>query len=169
MSPKRKMKEKNKHTHGFTTPKEYFESFDERLFDTLELENLPKESGFATPDGYFDTVEDKILEQLAEEKPAKVISLFKRKTFIYAASIAACIALVTIFSGQDPDTIENLEFADIETYFDEEGIGFNSYELAQYLPEEELEELDLSSDLFSAENLESYLLETIDDTTLLIE
>ncbi len=163
------MKKENKYKPGFTTPKDYFENFDDRLFDALNLEELPKKAGFSVPQDYFEKVEEQIMGQLPTEETVKVIPLYRRKAFLFTASIAACIAIVLTFSSEKQNDFENISLTDIETYLDEQASGMSSYELASYLPEEDLEELVLETSLFSEENLEDYLLETIDDTTLLIE
>ncbi len=75
------MKDK-KHTHGFNTPKDYFEDFEDRLFSKLSEDLIPKKTGFNVPDGYFNKIEDVILdkESFSKEK-SKVINLFSKKRF----------------------------------------------------------------------------------------
>lgn len=68
------MKNKDLHndkTSGFKTPDNYFETFDERLFDRLNDERKIEgitEPGFSVPDHYFDTVEAEILGKLEPPK-----------------------------------------------------------------------------------------------------
>ena len=65
------MKNKELHTKkdGFNTPKDYFNSFEERLFDRINTETvIPKASGFTTPDAYFDRLEDKLSDEVFASK-----------------------------------------------------------------------------------------------------
>ena len=163
------MKKEDKYNHGFNAPDDYFEGFEERLFSKLKEAELPKKHGFDVPNGYFEDLEERILQNVAEENIVKVIPLFKRKTFIYAVSVAACAALV--FSIYTKNTNEEipLRIADIEAYINGDAMDLDSYDIAQLLSEDELDNLTFENEIFSQENLEDYLLENLDDTTLLIE
>ena len=44
---------KNIHNNGFKSPEDYFEDFEDRLFNKLSEDKLPKESGFKIPDGSY--------------------------------------------------------------------------------------------------------------------
>jgi len=163
------MKKEDKYNHGFKAPDEYFEGFEERLFSKLKEADLPKKHGFDVPDGYFEDLEERILQNIAQEKAVKVIPFFKRKTFLYAASVAACAALVfSIYTG-NTDGVESLRIADVEAYINGDAMDLDSYDIAQLLSEDELDDLTIENDLFSQESLEDYLIENLDDTTLLIE
>ena len=82
---------KNKNITGFKTPENYFEDFDTQIFSKIDEENLPKSAGFKTPNGYFENFEPNVLKAIeTSEKPQKVIPLFPKKYFGYAAAIAAC-------------------------------------------------------------------------------
>jgi len=162
------MNEEEKYKHGLKVPEGYFENFDERLANKISEEALPKTSGFKVPDGYFDTLEDRILQQVQKDNTVKVVPLYRRKSVVYITSIAACLALVfTIFTK---DTIDPaLEVADIEAYFNDGNIDYDSTDIAQLLTDADLESVALEDSDISIESLEDYLLENIDDTTLLIE
>lgn len=162
------MKKEGKYKHGLKAPEDYFEGFEERLFSKISEEALPSKSGFEVPDGYFDSLEEKILSRVSMETVVKVIPLYKRKTFIYAASIAACLVLAFSIFTQNTTEELTLEIADIEAYFDADGMDYDSYDVAQLLNEDDLEALSFET-IFSEEILEEYLLENLDDTTLLIE
>lgn len=163
------MKNEEKYNHGFKAPDDYFESFEERIFNKLKETELPEQHGFDVPDGYFENLEERLLQNIAQEKTVKVIPLFKRKTFLYAASVAACAALVfSIYTG-NTDGVESLRIADIEAYINGDAMDLDSYDIAQLLSEDELDDLTIENDFFSQESLEDYLIENLDDTTLLIE
>ena len=163
------MKKEEKYNHGFKAPEDYFQDFEERLFSKLKEAELPKDHGFDVPDGYFENLEERIQQNVTQEKTVKVIPLLKRKTFIYAVSVAACAALV--FSIYTKNTSEEilLQIADIEAYIEGDAIDLDSYDIAQLLSEDELDNLGLENEIFSQENLEDYLIENLDDTYLIIE
>lgn len=162
------MKKEGKHKHGMKVPEDYFESFDERLFERMYLESLPEETGFEVPAGYFDAIEEKILQKVNPKPEVKVIPFFQRNAFMYASGIAATLLLaIFLFINDRPEEF-SLELADIEAYIDENGMDYDSYDVAQVLTEDDLETLTIQ-DIFSEENLEDYLLEHLDDTNLLIE
>lgn len=174
------MNKEGKYKHGFTTPKSYFKDFDERLFDGIKngeiegttptlLEDLPAQPGFKTPDGYFDSLEERIIAAATSEDKVKVLPLYRRKAFLYTASIAACLALVFSFFANRFASEETLQVADIEAYFNNDGIDYDTFDIAQLFTESELDNLTLTEALFTEETLEDYLLEHLDDTTLLTE
>ena len=163
------MNKEEKYKHGMKVPEGYFESFEERLAVKIAEEALPKASGFKVPDGYFDTLEVSILQQIEKETTVKVVPLYKRKSVIYITSIAACLALIfTIFTSNETKEAV-IEVADIEAYFNEGNLDYDSTDIAQLLNDTDLEGLLLETDNISLESLEDYLLENLDDTTLLIE
>lgn len=165
--------DKKKHTHGFKTPDGYFDQFEDALFDQLKLEGMPKETGMTAPDGYFDSVEAAIFSKLEDtEKSPKVISLFNKKTITYAVAIAAALALIITLALpaiNGSTEVEELPLADIESYLQNDKLDWDSYDVAAMMTDEELNSLSMETDLFNEENLEDYLLENIDDTSLLIE
>lgn len=164
---------KEKYEHGFKVPEGYFESFEETLFENIELEKLPKKPGFGVPKGYFDNLEDTILQKVTEVNPeTKVVPLFRKKAFWFAASIAACIAFVfTVFNpfGEKLVSLEELSQTEIEAYMGEDLTSLDSYDLAQVLTDEDLESLEIENNYLGDENLEDYLLDNIDDPSILIE
>ncbi len=66
------MKKKNTHSdEGFKVPKDYFDNFEEKIFDKISQEDkdtslLSDEltSGLKTPEGYFDAFEDQLIKKL---------------------------------------------------------------------------------------------------------
>lgn len=150
-------------------PEGYFDDLENRVFAKLQEEGLPDEIGMKVPEDYFDTLEDRLIERLGNEETTQVIPLYRRRPFVYAASIAACLILaVTLFIRNAPDDIV-LEIADIEAYFEEGGMEYDTDDIAQLLTDEDLEDLPSEKILFSDQDIEEYLLENLDDTNLLIE
>jgi hypothetical protein len=157
-----------KHTHGFKIPEDYLDTFEERLFDSMDLDSLPKESPFKVPDAYFDALEDKIVSKAMKQETVKVIPLFQKRLFWYGSSMAACLLVALFFFNRDAN-FSTIDSSDIEAYVTSDAFSLDSDEIALLLTDEELNELSFEERLFSEETLENYLLDNIDDTTLLIE
>lgn len=165
------MKE-NKNISGFKTPENYFESFEERLYSKLSEENFPKSAGFKTPDGYFDNLEEQILKTvIASEKPAKVIQLFPKKYFGYAAAIAASLIIgFTVFNtNSDNSSLDSLQLAAIDTYIEDGNLNLDIYDLTTFINDEDITDLKLEDHQFSETTLENYILENVDEETLINE
>lgn len=164
------MKQK-KHTHGFKVPETYFADFEERLFTKLEEIELPMETGFTVPEGYFETMEKSVLERLdIPKEKGKVIPLFFRKVWGYAASVAACAAFVFfVFNMNKAETnsFNNLQFSAVSNYIEGENLGLDMFEIESILNEEEINEFQIGNDLVSDAVLEEYLLENVDVSMLL--
>ena len=163
------MSKEDRHNHGMKVPDDYFDNFEERLFIRLAEEELPDSPGFTIPEGYFDSVEEKVMSNLPSEEKGKVIPFYRRRVFTYIAGAAACAVLVLSLLTKGPEDNMSLEIADIEAYLDEGGIDYNSYDVAQLMNDDELESISLDDEFLSEESLETYLMENLDDTNLLIE
>jgi hypothetical protein len=154
---------------GFKTPDNYFESFEDKLFERINNEASLKEvkdTGFKAPKDYFKSLDDKIFKKInKEEQP--VIKLNTRKTLYYVAGIAASlILLLAIFIGKGTNT-EEFSAEMVEAYFEDSDL--DSYELAELLVDANMleEDFTLTETEFSEDNLESYLLENTDIETIL--
>jgi len=163
---------------GFTTPQDYFDTFEDRLFEKLQAETvIPKETGFTIPDSYFDGLEDSLANELfpSEENETKVVPLYAKKKYLkyigYAA--AACVLFlgaITFFS--DSTTIISMDDvvnSEINTFIDDDLIAMNNYELMTAFEEENI---DISSifevNLNETETID-YLENSTDPYDLLIE
>ncbi|ARV08887.1 hypothetical protein BTO05_04270 [Winogradskyella sp. PC-19] len=148
---------------GFKTPKDYFESFDEKLMQRLNEEKLMEgisSPGFTVPKDYFASVETEILNKVTSESNTKVVRLFSRKQLYFVSGIAASLLLMlAIFNGS---TTEELSVEMVESYFESSDI--NSYELAQMMSDTDFLEDDfiVTETIYTEENLETYLLENTD-------
>lgn len=165
------MKDK-KHKEGFDIPNDYFEEFENRLFNKINIELLPKDSGFKVPEGYFNEVDEKIIHQV--KKPInkiKVISIVSRKTILYAATIAAVAVLIfSIVNNQNEVlTLDEIDFSSIKTYIEEGNIEIDNSDLSLLFTEEDLSAITLEENYISEEILNEYLLENINDSSILIE
>ncbi len=158
--------------NSFKTPDGYFESFTERLLTKItnsgsaEREpNIPKEEGFIVPEAYFDDLHKNIKRKL-NKKEAKVVQFRPlRKYYLVAASVAA---IVLVLFGINWNTAQKVSFedlanTDIETYFENNGLGLTTYEIAEVIPIDDLEIDDFIENRMDEENLIEYLNNNIDD------
>lgn len=160
-----------KHTHGFKVPEAYFRNFDADLFATLEAERFPETSGFVTPEDYFQKIDSRVMDAVkASEKEPKVISLWKRKSLVYAAAIAASVVLiVSIFMNTDATGFNSLQDSTVSTYIEDGNLDFSTFDVVALLDDVDITNLELPSTQFTDEKIEDYLLEDIDDTVDLID
>jgi len=162
---------KSKHISGFKTPQNYFEDFEAQLFGKIEEDNLPKTAGFKVPENYFENLEDRVLKQIkTSEKPAKVIPLFPKKYFGYAA-IAACLVIgFTIFDTQTENvTLDALQLATIDNYIEEGNLNLDLYDITTFINDEDILNVNLEEQQFSEATLKNYLLENLDEEILIDE
>ncbi len=162
------MKKNNKHT-GFTTPNDYFETFEEKLFSKLE-NTSPEKTGFTVPDNYFKNVEKSIIDKVNNEENTPIISLTNRNTLLFVASVAAC--LVLIFSVLKPTksiSINEIASSEIESYLSNHTTDFSENELLLLLNNEDITHLIDQTTSFNDQTLEEYLFDNLDNTTLLTE
>lgn len=165
------MKE-NKNIHGFKAPEKYFEDFEESLFGKISEESFPKSAGHTVPDGYFESMEERVLKTvITSEKPVKVIPLFPKKYFGYAAAIAACLLIgFTIFNNKtDNSNLDALQLAAIDNYIEDGNLNLDLYDLTSYIDDGDITDLNLKDQQFSETTLENYILENVDQETLINE
>ena len=163
----------NKQSSGYKTPDTYFESFEDRLFDRIDLNDakrdvmLESETGFETPTHYFDSLEDRILEQVNSKKEeTPVISIFSRRNLYYATAVAAVLILTIIafnsFNSNDVlPNFEDLELSEYEAYIESDAFDMSTEQITALLDDE------VSEDLFNDQNLEdTQLLDYLSDEEL---
>ncbi len=155
---------------GFKVPKDYFENFEDSLFEKMNTQKTigVSQTGFEVPKDYFENIEDRILDNVKDKEETKVISLFNRKTVVYISSIAAAVLLLfnlSIFNSTV--TVGDLETATVENYILEEDIS--SYDIASLFTEELPNEEGLVDFDLDEERLEEYLLNNADIENLMIE
>ncbi len=160
------MKEHHKHSKtGFTTPKNYFKSFEDNLYEHLQV---PHETGYKTPEKYFDTIEDVIFKKTVDKSP-KIVTLTKPRKWLYPISVAATIILcITLFlPNNNKLSFDDVEYASLEAYIESEPIDISPLEITE-LYNINAEELDsINFDNLNDTNLFEYLSSetTIDDFT----
>lgn len=159
---------------GFSEPKDYFESLDDRFVAKLDLDKDKKEQsksagpkmpklnaldligkahGFKTPAGYFEEE----VKPLIVPKTKKIISLnsqglSKWLNLSIAASILLFFGLGFYLSSNANVEIAKLNTDEIENWIDTDLISFNSFEIAEVF-----EDVDFESDLYSDEEVGAYL------------
>jgi len=123
-------------------------------------------------EGYFDQLEDEVLEKATlQNGKTKLRYLISKKTLSYAAAIAAC-AVIIISITNNTNTIitqETLPITTIESYIEDGFLDIDSYEVIALLKDEDLKYIPLENYMFSEDLLEEYLLENINDSSILIE
>lgn len=155
----------------FKTPEDYFEGFDGKLLEKLGKENfpLPNNDGFGVPKGYFDALNQDIRQRL-DAAEVKVIPLKSYKQYFYMAASVAAIALVLLglnWKYSEEISFEDLANTEIETYFEDNELGLNTYEIAEVIPIDELEINDILENRFDEENVLDYLNDNLDDFEVL--
>ncbi len=156
----------------FKIPVSYFETFEERLFSKISEENFPKSNGFKIPEAYFDSLEQQVLKRVhTSEKPSKVIQMFPKKYYGYAATIAACLIIgFAIFNNKTSQTnLDALQLAAIDTYIEDGNLNLDLYDLTSFIDDEDINDVNFENKKFSDNALENYLLENVDEETLINE
>ena len=154
---------------GFKTPDNYFDNFEDKLFERLSDESPfsdIKKPGFEVPKDYFNSVEDNVFNKINTDD-VPVVKLNTRKRLYYIAGIAASlILLLAIFIGGGNGP-EELSVEIVETYLEESDL--DSYEIAQLLSDVDLLEDDfiITETMYEEDNLEDYLLDNVDLETYL--
>lgn len=162
---------KNKTITGFKTPENYFGEFEAQLFRKIDEVNLPKSAGFKVPENYFENFEEQVLISVKNsEKPSKVISLFP-KFFGYAAAAAASLIIgFAVFNNKsNNENLDALQLATIDDYIEEGNLNLDLYDVTTFIEDEDIANLDLETQKFSEATLKNYLLENMDEETLIDE
>ncbi len=164
---------KDKNISGFKTPENYFENFEKQLFSKIEEVNLPKSAGFKVPTGYFESLEEKVLlNAIPSEKSRKVISLFSNRKLGYVAAIAACLVLCFMLFKPNHSISEDfnsLQMATIENYINDGNLNLDIYDVTTIFNDEDISAVNFENLKFSDGALKNYLMENIDEETLLNE
>jgi hypothetical protein len=165
-----------KNKSGFKIPENYMQDFETNLFDRMELDlAIHKENpaGYMVPDTYFANFNERILAKINTEKQiTKVIPLFSSKRFYYAAGVAAVfIAIIStvLFKSPTTSSLNNVEYAALEDYLNEEDLDLNYNEISNLLYEDGVIIESLNASTFSDEDILDYLNENVEDSGLIIE
>jgi len=156
---------------GFKTPDNYFDTLEDQIVTSLNLDESlgnVKEAGFEMPKDYLDSVEDKVFKSLEIEERLKLVSLFSKRNLMYVSGIAATLLIFfSIFINSRTETNESIGMEYVENYIIAEDI--DSYEIAALLSDDNLtEDIFIESDIMDG-SLETYILENTTIEDLLIE
>jgi hypothetical protein len=149
------MKKLPTYKHGFKMPEGYLDSFESRLQEKLHTEIKQKED---------TTLED---SPKIEKQGPQVFSL--QRIVVVGLSIAACIAI--FFSVQTTEissAMDDIAITTLEDYLFSNTLDFSLDEISTELSENEIDEL-LLEQIISDEILETYLLENINNNSLILE
>ncbi len=151
---------------GLKMPKNYFEGMEDSILSQIKLNQNVETTGYTTPEAYFDTLEDTILNKMSSKKESKVISLFNRKTILYASSIAAAIVLFfSLNTSKKSITFDSLDTEVVDNYIlDETELN----DLASLFTDTELNEANFIDYDLSDDSIDTYL-EDLEDNELISE
>lgn len=134
----------------------------------FKLDRVPKiEPGFKTPDGYFDDLQQKVMQSLVVEEP-KVVSIFaRRRTWLMGAAAVLVLALMVPVYTTFYKTDEEIDAATMENYLTYQS-NISQYDLINLLDAEDIQILDvdlaledktIEDILTNTTNLENYIYE----------
>ena len=155
----------------FKVPTNYFDEFENHLLNKINEEVLSKNIGFNTPTGYFNKLDIKIKRKNnSKSKEGKLIPVVSKKTFMYAASIAAMVLLVfsVLKDATRVYTLEEIEISSIENFINEGNIQLKQHEISILFTDEILNNITSNQSRLSGNQLENYLLENINDLNALL-
>ena len=164
---------------SFRIPEGYFESLDERILSRI------KESGAngqdEVPEGYFESLPDKILNRVREEQasPAgetrerrsRIVRINWIKTLAAAAVISGLVLTYGILVRQSNESkviagLNSVSTAELETYLTNQLDNLDEEELNTVIDLNESMMLDNEKELLKEDELEDFLLEDMDITTI---
>jgi len=159
-----------KNIHGFTTPKAYFDTLADRIWQHNSYE-LPKDTGMRVPEDYFNELSSQIIEDNIPKLPKKEPRLVQLRTGWLVAAAACSILFVLWITPQPSNITSNVskEMVEVEIslehYMDDmlfdlpDSSIYNWIENAEFYPTYQTQ--------INKEEIEEYLLENLDLHTLL--
>ena len=156
---------------GFSVPKDYFDTAEDRFSSFLIEKELPEETGFFVPENYFQTVEKSILKKTGFKKEVKVISL-KSKFLKYipvaaVASIALFLSINYFTSSNDSEiNFDLLERTDIENWIVENSNELSDKDFITLLHNEISNENDFALTDLQNDAIEEYMINTEENSLL---
>ncbi|MCL6217317.1 hypothetical protein [Zunongwangia pacifica] len=164
---------------GFKVPSGYFENLEDNLCDKvcneekqLEKIALPKKAGFKVPGHYFDDLEDALVAKIEHKQP-RSIKIDFRKTFYYAAAVAAIFVglYTTVFTlgNEQSASWDDVELSAIEQYIDDGYIDLSDTEFSSMIIEDGyiVEESDFAT--MNSDAVFEYLDENVEDPSFILE
>lgn len=160
----------NKHIHDFSVPENYFNTLEERIMQNISMENVPKETGMQVPENYFEQLESRILDNCTNSKVRKKPKLVKLNTWWHVAAAACAIGFGLWLVPEKPEvnattnTIVNSDYT-IDYYIEDVIYDMPDSSLLNLMDNADI---DVSfSDKINRKEVEEYLMENLDFSTLL--
>lgn len=154
---------------GFGVPDGYFAGLTDKVMQQIaenESLGIPEmKDGFTVPDGYFESFAQRLQQRLEQPEP-KVVPLFNKRRFYFAAASVAAVAVVAlaVFTNRPQGiSFDDLASSDIENYLYNSEPTLTDMDLAEALPIHELEVDDVLEHQLSDANIEEYLDNHIED------
>ena len=161
------MKQENINNNGFKVPKDYFDSFEDTVFEKLSENNLLKNNDYTVPKNYFDTVEGKVLSRLnlIPKKEIKTISL---KRIVIKISIAAAFIIMfsLLYLNNNKVNIDQIAVVDIESWLDENIDTIDLYSYTETYNNFDLDELQLFNNNNNNNNNNNEILNLLENTDI---
>lgn len=160
-----------KHIHGFKVPLDYFDSLEERVMQKIALEDLPKDTGMTVPKGYFEQLESHIVAKTIKPETKKTSKLVRLSTWWKVVAAASVIGIGLWLLPEKPDvelntnTMVNTEFT-LDYYIDDVLSDMHDEGLYNLIEDSELDASSFSNTI-NKQELEEYLMENLDFSTLL--
>lgn len=148
---------------GFSVPKDYFNTADDRLTSFFIEKELPEKTGFSVPENYFQTVEKSILKKIRFKKEVKVISLkSKFLKYIPAAAVASVALFLSInyFTSSNDSEINfnTIGETDIENWILENSNELSKEDFAALLHSEISNENNFTLTELRNDEIEEYMI-----------
>ncbi|CDF78562.1 hypothetical protein BN863_8500 [Formosa agariphila KMM 3901] len=148
---------------AFKVPKDYFNTnLEESILSEAKLRAKVLNHGFKAPDNYFETLEEQIYSKTDRNPKAKVKTI-QLKPWIYAASIAASLALIftLTFSNNQSNSISAINNDSLESFILDEDL--NTSEMATLITDSDLFGRDILNNALSDATIDYYIESEIDD------
>ncbi|WP_026449708.1 hypothetical protein [Aequorivita capsosiphonis] len=153
----------------FNVPEGYFKTFEEQLFSKISEEKFPKTNGFTVPPAYFENIEERVLKTVeSSEQSKKVIPLFPKKYFGYAAAIAACflIGFSLYTNTQNDQNLDSLQWSSIDSYIEGGNLNLDLYDLTSIIDDSDISGVEVQKWELAESDVKDYLFENIDTENL---
>lgn len=161
-----------KHIHGFDVPEEYFDTLEERIMQNIAMENLPEETGMQVPENYFEQVTSRILAKTSSSKNKKVKTIRLNPWRTVAATAAILVLGMWLLAEKNElqpskPNLVHTEYS-LEHYMEELVSDMSDASLYNLIEDKDLVQKQASfNEYINIEEVEAYLLENMDLSTLL--
>lgn len=165
----------NKHIHGFRVPEDYFDNLEERIMQNVSTESLPKETGMQVPEDYFEHLESRIVDHWIKSKTRRKPKLVRINTWRHVAAAACVIGFALWLIPEKPETNaapENFVSTDysLKNYMEDMVLEMPDSSLYSLMDNIDIDYTNGQTpfrDKINKEEVEEYLIENLDLSTLL--